>query len=120
MLAFIPTRLLQRHQEEALRLERRRVKFPDNKTRDVETYRVTWAWFDNLANYEFAPDRDGLLRLALACAREEEIDIGDALLRVVDHVVAETEACGGDITDDRFVGELALAQVAGWYRWGCN
>lgn len=116
MLDFLPTRLIERDQEEALRVSSRTLTFPDGVTREIDAYRVVWAWFDRCAAYEFAPDAEALLQSTLDCAAEEGCEIGAALARVIDHVVAKTEALGGDITDDnlaRLVAQRGLAAFNG-------
>lgn len=114
MLDFLPTLLLERDQEEALRLARRQLTFPDGFIRQVETYRLVWTWFDHLIAYDFAPEEATLLKLTLACAEEEAIEIPEAMARVVEHVLVETERNVGDVTDDCLPRLVAQRRRAAW------
>ncbi|MEM8820366.1 MAG: hypothetical protein AAGE90_12670 [Pseudomonadota bacterium] len=69
-------------------------------SRGVGAYCVVWPWFDRCGAYEFVPNAEALLESPQDCAAEEGCEIDDALARVTDHVVAKTEALGGDITND--------------------
>lgn len=105
---YRPTDLIAREQDEMLRISTRTLTFPDGETRRVETYRLTWAWFDRLIAYDYAPDEAHILKTALACAAEERRTIGDALTRVVEFFVLRTEDRVGDVTDDNL--PLLVAQ----------
>lgn len=100
-------------------MARRRLTFPDGLIREVETYRLVWTWFDHLIAYEFAPDETTLLALSLACAEEERIDLSEALARVVDHVLSETEQTVGDVTDDCLMRLTAQRHQMAWRARRC-
>lgn len=105
---YRPIDLIAREQDEMLRTSTRTLNFPDGETRRVESYRLTWAWFDRLIAYDYAPDEAHILKTALACAVEENRSIGDALTRVVEFFVLRTEDRVGDVTDDNL--PLLVAQ----------
>ena len=42
------TDLIERDNEERLRVSSRSLEFPDGETRRIETYRLVWRWFDHL------------------------------------------------------------------------
>lgn len=112
MLDFLddhrPTDLIAREQDEMLRTSTRTLTFPDGETRRVEAHRVTWAWFDRLIAYDYAPDEAHILKTALACVAEEVRAIGDALTRVLEILVLRTEDRVGEVTDHNLA--LVVAQ----------
>lgn len=98
--AYHPTKLIEREQEEMLRTSTRSLTFADGTTHAVETYRLTWCWFDRLIAYDYAPNEAHILKTVLACAAEDDLPLGPALTRVVEFFVMRTEARVADITDD--------------------
>ncbi|MEJ8472864.1 hypothetical protein [Roseibium algae] len=93
-------KLLDRDREEGLRTTTRKLTFPDNTQRDVETWRVAWRWYDHLLAYEYCPGEKTILADAASHASETGMDLGDALASVVQTYVRFIEANGGDVTDD--------------------
>ena len=88
--------LVQRENEEMFRTTVRRLDFPDGISREVEAYRLIWNWFDRSIAYEFGFDQETLLGLTLKCAEQEQLELGHALGRVLDHSVAGIESKGGE------------------------
>lgn len=102
--------LNEREQEEWFRTSTRHLCFPDGKTRRVEAYRTTWTWYDRALAYEFGPDEEEILGLTLKCAKEETLNLGEALGRVLNYVIERDEKNGLDYTDDNI--SLLLAKRA--------
>ena len=95
------TDLIERDNEERLRVSSRSLEFPDGETRRIETYRLVWRWFDHLIDYEFAPNEADVLRYTLNCSRDENRTLHEALGRVVEYLVVSYEGSSGiDLTDD--------------------
>lgn len=92
--------LLERDKEEALRCSTRTLLFPDGKSREINTYRLIWRWYDHILAYQFAPTEKEILSLALKGAQEESIPLAEALGQLVEHIVMQSERLGGDLTDD--------------------
>lgn len=103
--------LVSREQDEMFRTSIRNLKFPDGKTRKIETYRLIWSWYDRALAYEHGPSKDWILNLVLKCAQEENLTVSQALGRVIDYVIKKDENDGLDYTDDNLQDLIAKQAI---------
>ncbi|MEM8615853.1 MAG: hypothetical protein AAGF20_02855 [Pseudomonadota bacterium] len=108
--------LMEREQEEWFRTSKRRVTFPDGSTREVEAFRLIWAWFDRSCAYEFGLDAHEILETAERCADVEDVDIGTAIGMVLNHYIRRLEAQGADHIDDAIALSLAHERKSRFHR----
>lgn len=102
--------LVERENEEMFRTSVRDIDFPDGKTRQIETYRLVWTWFDRTCAYEHAPDKDWILDMTLKWAEDKGLTVDEALGDLLNFMIKEAEAIGMDHTDDNL--NLIIAKQA--------
>lgn len=95
-------KLYERDRDEALRTSARTLTFPDGVVREIETYRMVWAWFDRLLAAPANLSGVGILRDAQRHAAEKDMPLADAFACVVEAYVARWEAMGVHLTDPEF------------------
>lgn len=107
MLKLLQAKLIERARKNALRVSSRTLTFHYWITREIDAYHVVWARLDRCLAYEFAPEATALMQPALDCAEQEGCEMDAKLARVVDYVMAPTEAQGCEISDDSLARLLA-------------
>jgi hypothetical protein len=104
--------LIDRENEEMLRVSSRALTFPDGEPRRIETYRLVWLWFDRLITAPYGPDETTLLEHTLMWAEEKNRPLDQALGELVEYTVQVMEEKGMDITDDPYPLMLAREGLA--------
>lgn len=108
--------LIEREREENFRVSTRALKFPDGESRRIETYRLVWTWFDRAVAFEYGPTEAQILETTLNCAAEENLPLDQALGRVLNYYVQNSEVAGLDYTDRNIPLMLAKQRMQRFYQ----
>ena len=87
--------LIERENEEILRISKRNFEFPDGETRQIEVYRVVWNWYDRIVA-DGAYDEKSTLALTLQWMDEKKVSMNDAFAQSVECILKAHDEAGWD------------------------